>query len=126
MAEAKKLTIDEALDELTQAKEGVTEAQTALEAAEATQQEKSDQIKKLMEETQAKLKELGVEVLTNAGAAVDAAQEKLDEAKEAFAQEAAEDPNSARRKLRAIWGCIGLVAGLVIGFGVGYLYCYLS
>lgn len=126
MAEAKKLTIDEALDELTQAKEGVAEAQTALEAAEATQQEKSDQIKKLMEETQAKLKELGVEVLTNAGAAVDAAQEKLDEAKEAFAQEAAEDPNAARRKLRAIWGCIGLVGGLVIGFGVGYLYCYLS
>lgn len=126
MAEAKKLTIDEALDELTQAKEGVTEAQTALEAAEATQQEKSEQIKKLMEETQAKLKELGVEVLTNASAAVDAAQEKLDEAKEAFAQEAAEDPNAARRKLRAIWGCIGLVAGIVIGFGVGYLYCYLS
>lgn len=126
MTEAKKLTIDEALDELTQAKEGVTEAQTALEAAEATQQEKSDQIKKLMEEAQAKLKELGVEVLTNAGAAVDAAQEKLDEAKEAFAQEAAEDPNAARRKLRAIWGCIGFVAGLVIGFGVGYLYCYLS
>lgn len=126
MAEAKKLTIDEALDELTQAKEGVAEAQTALEAAEATQQEKSDQIKKLMEEAQAKLKELGVEVLTNAGAAVDAAQEKLDEAKEAFAQEAAEDPNDARRKLRAIWGFIGLVAGLMIGFGVGYLYCYLS
>ena len=126
MAEAKKLTIDEALDELTQAKEGVTEAQTALEAAEATQQEKSEQIKKLMEETQAKLKELGVEVLTNASAAVDAAQEKLDEAKEAFAQEAAEDPNAARRKLRAIWGCIGRVAGIVIGFGVGYLYCYLS
>lgn len=126
MAEAKKLKIDEALDELTQAKEGVAEAQTALEAAEATQQEKSEQIKALMEEAQAKLKELGVEVLTNAGAAVDAAQEKLDEAKEAFAQEAAEDPNAARRKLRAIWGCIGLVAGLMIGFGVGYLYCYLS
>lgn len=48
-------------------------------------------------------------------------EEKLDEAKEKWAETAATDPDTARRRLRAFWGIVGTVAGLVIGLGVGYL-----
>ena len=48
-------------------------------------------------------------------------EEKRDEAKEKWAETAATDPDTARRRLRAFWGIVGTVAGLVIGLGVGYL-----
>lgn len=119
-------TIDGALLELQQARSDVETAKAELEKAETAKAEKVEQIKTLMDELKAKAKELGLEVVSNVSEAKDAVQEKLDEAKEDFAEEAATDPNGARRKLRLIWGCIGLVVGAVIGFGGGYLYCYLS
>lgn len=122
MADEKKVTIDAALSELEAANTGVEDAQKALTEAEAAKEAKVEQIKTLMDELKAKAKELGVEVVQNAVEAAEAVQEKLDEGKDAFAQEAAVNPNAARRKLRLIWGGIGLVAGLIVGALGGYLY----
>lgn len=119
-------TLESAFEDLEAANTSVEDAQKALTDAQAAKEAKVEQIKTLMDELKAKAKELGVEVIQNASEAAEAVQEKLDEGKDAFAQEAAENLNVARRKLRLIWGCIGLIAGLVIGGGAGYLYCFLA
>lgn len=119
-------TIDGALLELQQARAELDTAKAELQKAEENKADKVEQIKTLMDELKEKAKELGIEIVSNVNEAKDAVQEKLDEAKEDFAEEAATDPDGARRKLRLIWGCIGLIVGAVIGFGGGYLYCYLS
>lgn len=119
-------TIDGALLELQQARAELDTAKAELQMAEENKADKVEQIKTLMDELKEKAKELGLEIVSNVNEAKDAVQEKLDEAKEDFAEEAATDPDGARRKLRLIWGCIGLIVGAVIGFGGGYLYCYLS
>lgn len=64
----------------------------------------------LIEKMKAEAKELGLDI-----------ENKLDEAKENWAETAAVDPDSARRQLRAFWGIVGTVAGALIGLGVGYL-----
>lgn len=122
----KKLTINDAFDELAEARTDVEEAQAALEKAETVKTEKVDQIKTMMDDLKAKAKELGLELVANVDEAKDAVQEKLNEAKEEFAEEAAESPNAARRKLRLIWGVIGAVVGAAGGFGAGYLYCLIG
>lgn len=119
-------TLESAFEDLEAANTSVDDAQKALTDAQAAKEAKVEQIKTLMDELKAKAKELGVEVIQNASEAAEAVQEKLDEGKSEWAAEAQEDPNAARRKLRAIWGCIGLVAGLLIGGGAGYLYCFLA
>lgn len=51
-----------------------------------------------------------------------AVQEKLDEAKTEWTVTAATTPNEARRQIRTVWAVIGTVAGLVIGFGLGFVW----
>lgn len=49
---------------------------------------------------------------------------KLDdliEKMKAEAKKAVEDPDTARRQLRAFWSIVGTAAGVLIGLGVGYL-----
>lgn len=57
-------------------------------------------IKKMKKEAQ----ELGLDI-----------EEKLDEAKEKWAETAATDPDTARRQLRAFWSVVGMIAGIIIG-----------
>ena len=125
-AETETVSIEQAFTELQEARDGVSEAQEALTTAQAEQTAKVEQIKSLIDDMKAKAKELGLEIVTSVSEAQEAVSQKLDEAKDEWAAEAQEDPNAARLKLRAIWGCIGLVAGLLIGGGAGYLYCFLA
>ncbi len=67
-------------------------------------------LESFIEKMKAEAKELGLDI-----------EEKLDEAKDKWAETAVSDPNTARRQLRAFWGIVGTVAGALIGLGVGYL-----
>ncbi len=64
----------------------------------------------LIEKMKAEAKELGLDI-----------EEKLDEAKDKWAETAVSDPDTARRQLRAFWSIVGTAAGVLIGLGVGYL-----
>lgn len=67
-------------------------------------------LEELMGKMKAEAKELGLDI-----------EEKLDEAKDKWAETATTDPDTARRQLRAFWGIVGTVSGALIGLGVGYL-----
>ncbi len=121
MAE-KTVTLEGALTELEEARSGVEEAQKALTDAESVKAEKVEQIKTLIDDLKAKAKELGLEVVANVEEAQEAVSQKLDEAKEEWAQTAAENPNEARRQVRLVWAVIGTVGGFVLGCGAGYLF----
>lgn len=58
----------------------------------------------LIEKMKKEAQELGLDI-----------EEKLDEAKEKWAETAATDPDTARRQLRAFWSVVGLIAGIIIG-----------
>lgn len=57
----------------------------------------------LIEKMKKEAQELGLDI-----------EEKLDEAKEKWAETAATDPDT-RRQLRAFWGVVGMIAGIIIG-----------
>lgn len=67
-------------------------------------------LEELIEKTKKEAQELGLDI-----------EEKLDEAKDKWAETAATDPDTARRQLRAFWGIVGTVAGFILGLGVGYV-----
>lgn len=67
-------------------------------------------LEELIEKMKAEAKELGLDI-----------EEKLDEAKDKWAETATTDPDTARRQLRAFWGIVGTVAGFILGLGVGYV-----
>lgn len=69
-----------------------------------------DKLNEFIEKMKAEAKELGLDI-----------EEKLDEAKEKWAETATTDPDTARRQLRSFWGIVGTAAGVLIGLGVGYL-----
>lgn len=67
-------------------------------------------LEELIEKMKKEAHELGLDI-----------EGKLDEAKDKWAETATTDPDTARRQLRAFWGIVGTVVGLLIGLGVGYL-----
>lgn len=67
-------------------------------------------LEELIEKMKKEAQEIGLDI-----------EEKLDEAKDKWAETATTDPDTARRQLRAFWGIVGTVVGLLIGLGVGYL-----
>ena len=67
-------------------------------------------LEELIEKMKREAQEIGLDI-----------EEKLDEAKDKWAETATTDPDTARRQLRAFWGIVGTVVGLLIGLGVGYL-----
>lgn len=67
-------------------------------------------LEELIEKMKKEAQELGLDI-----------EEKLDEAKDKWAETATTDPDTARRQLRAFWGIVGTVAGFILGLGVGYL-----
>lgn len=67
-------------------------------------------LEELIEKMKKEAQEIGLDI-----------EEKLDEAKDKWAETATTDPDTARRQLRAFWGIVGTVAGVLIGLGVGYL-----
>lgn len=67
-------------------------------------------LEELIEKMKKEAHELGLDI-----------EEKLDEAKDKWAETAATDPDTARRQLRAFWAIVGTAAGVLIGLGVGYL-----
>lgn len=67
-------------------------------------------LEELIEKMKKEAQELGLDI-----------EEKLDEAKDKWAETATTDPDTARRQLRAFWGIVGTVVGVLIGLGVGYL-----
>lgn len=120
MAEEK--TVEQAMLELKDAQAAVDAAKQDLDSAEAEKAAKVEEIKKLMDELKGKAKELGLEVVASVEEAKQAVQEKIDEAKTEWTVTAATNPNEARRQIRTIWAVIGTVAGLVVGFGAGYVF----
>lgn len=119
------VSLEQAFSELQEARDGVTEAQEALTTAQTEQAAKVEQIKGLMDDLKSKAQELGLVIVANVGEAKDAVSQKLDEAKDEWAAEAAENPNDARRKIRLIWAVIGAAAGFVLGAAAGYLFAVL-
>ncbi len=119
MAEEK--TLEQAMTELREAQDAVTAAQQDLDTAVSEKDAKVEEIKQLMDELKGKAQELGLEVVASVAEAKQAVKEKLDEAKTEWAQTAVTTPNSARRQVRLVWAVIGTVAGLVVGFGLGYV-----
>lgn len=124
-AETETVSIEQAFTELQEARDGVSEAQEALTTAQAEQTAKVEQIKSLIDDMKAKAKELGLEIVTSVSEAQEAVSQKLDEAKDEWAAEAAENPDDARRKIRLIWAVTGSVAGFVLGAASGYLVAVL-
>lgn len=120
MAEEK--TLEQAMTELREAQDAVRAAQQDLDTAVSEKEAKVEEIKKLMNDVKDKAKELGLEVVANVTEAKQAVQEKLDEAKTDWAQTASTNPNSARRQVRLVWAIVGTVAGLIVGFGLGYVF----
>ena len=119
MAESK--TVEQAMLELKDAQAAVDAAKQDLDSAEAEKAAKVEEIKKLMDELKGKASELGLKVVASVEEAKQAVQEKLDEAKAEWTTTAQTHPNQARRQVRLAWAVIGTVAGLVAGFGIGYL-----
>ena len=120
MAESK--TVEQAMLELKDAQAAVDAAKQDLDSEEAEKAAKVEEIKKLMDELKGKASELGLKVVASVEEAKQAVQEKLDEAKTEWTTTAATHPNEARRQIRAVWAVIGTVGGLLIGFGLGYLF----
>lgn len=120
MAEEK--TLEQAMTELREAQDAVTAAQQDLDTAVSEKDAKVEEIRKLMNDVKDKAKELGLEVVANVTEAKQAVQEKLNEAKTDWAQTASTNPNSARRQVRLVWAIFGTVAGLIVGFGLGYVF----
>lgn len=117
-----KKTVEQAMLELKDAQAAVDAAKEDLQGAEAEKAAKVEEIKKLMDELKGKAQELGLEVVASVEEAKQAVKEKLDEAKTEWTETAAEHPNQARRQVRLVWAVLGTVAGLVVGFGLGYLW----
>lgn len=120
MAESK--TVEQAMLELKDAQAVVDAAKQDLDSAEAEKAAKVEEIKKLMDELKGKASELGLKVVASVEEAKQAMQEKLDEAKTEWTATASTHPNEARRQVRMLWAVIGTFAGLVIGFGLGYVW----
>lgn len=120
MAEQK--TVEQAMLELKDAQAAVDAAKQDLDSAEAEKAAKVEEIKKLMDEIKGKAKELGLEVVASVEEAKQAVEEKIDEAKAEWTVTAATHPNEARRQVRLVWAVLGTVAGLVVGFGWGYVF----
>lgn len=120
MAEQK--TVEQAMLELQDANAAVVAAQKDLESAEDEKAAKVEEIKKLMDELKGKASELGLKVVASVDEAKQAVEEKIDEAKAEWTVTAATHPNEARRQVRLAWAVIGTVAGLLIGFGLGFVY----
>lgn len=119
---ADEKTVEQAMLELKDAQAAVDAAKQDLDSAEAEKAAKVEEIKKLMDELKGKASELGLKVVASVEEAKQAVQEKLDEAKAEWTETAAEHPNAARRQVRLVWAVIGTVAGLAVGFGLGYVF----
>lgn len=117
-----KKTVEQAMLELKDAQAAVDAAKEDLQGAEAEKAAKVEEIKRLMDDLKGKAKELGLEVVASVEEAKQAVEEKIDEAKTEWTVTAATTPNEARRQIRTVWAVIGTVAGLVIGFGLGFVW----
>lgn len=76
-----------------------------------------EEIKEKISEVGEKVEEVVEETIDKVAEKVD---EKLTETKDEWAELAKADPNKARRQLRLVWGIIGLIAGIVVGYALSW------
>ncbi len=70
-----------------------------------------DKLNEFIEKMKAEAKELGLDI-----------EEKLDEAKDKWAETATTDPDTARRQVRSFWGIVGFIAGILVGGFAVYMF----
>ena len=70
-----------------------------------------DKLNEFIEKMKAEAKELGLDI-----------EEKLDEAKDKWAETVTTDPDTARRQLRSFWGIVGFIAGILVGGFAVYMF----
>lgn len=70
-----------------------------------------DKLNEFIEKMKAEAKEVGFDI-----------EEKLDEAKDKWAETATTDPDTARRQLRSFWGIVGFIAGILVGGFAVYMF----
>ena len=104
------------------AQEALTQAQAAREEKKAAAQKSIDELKERFESVSGEVAEKVEEVAAEVSATV---EEKLDAAKDEWAQLAQTDPDAARRQLRRFWILAAGGAGLVVGAAVGAFLTWL-
>ena len=70
-----------------------------------------DKLNEFIKKMKAEAEELGLDI-----------EEKLDEAKDKWAETAITDPDTARRQLRSFWGIVGFIAGILVGGFAVYMF----
>lgn len=104
------------------AQEALTQAQAAREEKKAAAQKSIDELKERFESVSSEVAEKVEEVAAEVSATV---EEKLDAAKDDWAQLAQTDPDAARRQLRRFWILVAGGAGLISGAAVGSFLIWL-
>lgn len=70
-----------------------------------------DKLNEFIEKMKEEAKKIGLDI-----------EEKLDDAKDKWAETATTDPDMARRQLRSFWGIVGFIAGIFVGGFVVYMF----
>lgn len=129
MAEENKVSlndVEKAVSEYETANDAVADAQAALEKAQSERDAKKEAAQKSLNSLKERFENVGDAVEEVVSDTVQKVEEKLDAAKDEWAQLAMTDPDAARRQLRKFWilvaGGSGIVIGSVATYFLGWIF----
>lgn len=118
--------VEKAVSEYETANDAVADAQAALEKAQSERDAKKEAAQKSLNDLKERFDNVGDAVEEVVSDTVQKVEEKLDAAKDEWAQLAMTDPDSARRQLRKFWilvaGGSGIVIGSVATYFLGWIF----